>query len=65
MININANVNTCEGYANCVIAASDVFDIDDNGVVTLIQTTVDESRRHEITEAVRSCPVAALWMEEP
>ncbi|MQA17316.1 MAG: ferredoxin, partial [Pseudonocardiaceae bacterium] len=31
MIKIRKDIETCEGYANCVVAASDVYDLDDDG----------------------------------
>lgn len=64
MIRIVADVGRCEGYANCVVAASDVYDIDDDGKVVLLRSTVDEVDRDRVAEAVRSCPVAAIRLED-
>lgn len=64
MIRIVADVGRCEGYANCVVAASDVYDIDDDGKVVLLRSTVDEIDRDRVAEAVRSCPVAAIRLED-
>lgn len=62
---IKADLGLCQGYANCVVAADDAFDIDDDGVVVLLRTDVPESDRARLEEAARSCPVSALTVEGP
>lgn len=57
---VRADTALCQGYANCVAAAPDVFDIDDEGVVVLLRDDVPEDDRDRIDQAVRSCPVSAL-----
>ncbi|MQA11627.1 MAG: ferredoxin [Pseudonocardiaceae bacterium] len=64
MLKIAADIGKCEGYANCVVAASDVYDIDDDGKVVVLRDTVEESDRAKVDEAVRSCPAAAIWLED-
>lgn len=61
---VRADLDTCLGYANCVVGADDYFDVDDDGVVVLLQVDVPESDRGRVEEAVRSCPVSALKVEE-
>ena len=64
MATVKANLSLCQGYANCVVAAGDYFDIDDDGVVVLLKVDVPESERTRVEEAARSCPVSALWVED-
>ncbi|MEX0427726.1 ferredoxin [Nocardioides sp. DS6] len=64
MAKIVADLDACQGYANCVLAADDVFDIDDDGVVVVLRTTVEERDRARVEEAARSCPVSALRVED-
>lgn len=64
MIRIAADLDKCEGYANCVISAPDIYDIDDDGKVVILRATIDEDQRDTVTEAVRSCPASAIWLEE-
>lgn len=64
MAKIVADLDACQGYANCVVAADDVYDLDDDGVVVLLKSEVDESDRARVEEAARSCPVSALWLED-
>lgn len=64
MIHVSADMTKCEGYANCVISAPEVFDLGPDGKVIVLEETCEESRRSEIEEAVRSCPVSALSMSD-
>lgn len=63
-VRISADLDVCQGYANCVAGAGDVFDIDDDGVVVLLRTTVDEADRARVEAAARSCPVSALTVTQ-
>lgn len=61
---VKADIEACQGYANCVVGADDYFDIGDDGVVVLLKTEVPESERGRVEEAARSCPVNALVVED-
>jgi len=61
---LKANFEVCQGYANCVTAAPDAYDIDDDGVVALLKMEITEEERPRIEEAARSCPVSALTIED-
>lgn len=61
---VKADVELCQGYANCVMAADDTFDIDDDGIVVLLRADVPEQDRARVEEAARSCPVTALTVED-
>jgi len=61
---VKADLTVCQGYANCVVGAGDVFDIDDDGVVVVLKSVIPESDRHRVAAAVRSCPVNALRLED-
>lgn len=64
MPRLKADLDVCQGYANCVAAAPDTYDIDDDGVVVLLRDEISEEERPRIEEAVRSCPVNALSIED-
>jgi ferredoxin len=61
---VRADLSICQGYANCVVAAEDCFDMDDSGVVTVLRPSVPDEDRARVEQAARSCPVAALTLEE-
>ncbi|MGV7715519.1 ferredoxin [Mycobacterium kansasii] len=63
MTTLKADRGACQGYANCVAAAEDYFDVDDDGVVVLLKTAVPDSERVRVELVARSCPVSALRME--
>ncbi|WP_283136827.1 ferredoxin [Rhizohabitans arisaemae] len=64
MLGLIADLNACQGYANCVIAAPDTYDIDDDGLVVLLRARIPGEDRARVEEAARSCPVSALTIEE-
>jgi ferredoxin len=64
MPTVKADLQACQGYANCVVGATDYFDLDDDGIVVLLRTKVSEAERSRVTEAARSCPVSALVVED-
>lgn len=64
MPTVKSDLSLCQGYANCVMAADDYFDIDDDGLVVLLKTDVPESERARVEEAARTCPVSALQVED-
>jgi 3-phenylpropionate/trans-cinnamate dioxygenase ferredoxin reductase subunit len=61
---VKADLGQCQGYANCVVAADDVFDIGDDGVVVvLLRAQIPDSDLARVQTAARSCPVSALTVE--
>ena len=63
MPKLRADFEACQGYGNCVAAAPDVFDLDDEGIVALLLDEVPDSERNRLERAVRTCPVSALFMD--
>jgi ferredoxin len=61
---INVDLDKCQGFANCVMAAPEHFDLNDDSLVVVLDRDVDEARRTDIEEAIRSCPVEAIWLAE-
>jgi ferredoxin len=64
VIQVRANVRICDGFANCVTAAPDLFDIDDDDRVIVLQGDLDDAERPRVEEAIRSCPVSALTIAD-
>jgi ferredoxin len=59
---ISADIGKCQGYGNCVALDGDHFDLDDDGMVLVLRDAVVEAEVEGTQEAVRSCPVAAIWL---
>lgn len=54
----------CEGHGECVVAAPEIFDLDEDGEkAVLLQEEPGEELRAQATEAVKICPIAALRLE--
>jgi ferredoxin len=63
-VRIKLDVNNCQAYANCMMTAPRVFDLDeDAGVAIILQEKPPEELRAAVEEAVRSCPVQALSLD--
>lgn len=61
---VKADFGACQGYANCVMTAPEVYDIDDDGTVVLLKDEISDEERPKVDEAVNTCPVSALSIED-
>ena len=53
----------CQGHANCMGEAPEVFDVSASGKLTVLQPRPDEALRAEVEAAVKYCPTGALSIE--
>jgi len=64
-VKIIADLETCQGYANCVVEAPDVFDIDEStGKVVVLEASPQPGMEADARRAVAACPVKALSVED-
>ena len=61
---IEADRETCIGAGNCVLAAENVFDQDDDATVVVLQERPEGDDLTAAREAVQSCPAGALRLVE-
>jgi len=54
----------CEANAICVGLAPEVFDLDDDDNLTILQPHPPADQLDRVRHAVRSCPKAALTLSE-
>jgi ferredoxin len=64
VIQVKVNLRICEGFANCVVAAPDLFDLDDDDKVIILEEELDGGERARVEEAIRTCPVSALTIAD-
>ena len=60
---IHADAGKCQGYGNCAALDEEHFDLDDDGLVAIRRDTVTVAERDTTADAVRSCPVEAIWLD--
>ena len=54
----------CQSNGICQGMAPEVFEVDDDGYLQLLQEQPDESLRAKVESAVNSCPVQAISLVE-
>ena len=54
------NYDLCKGYGECMAEAPEVFSVDDEGSLTVLQESPDEALREKVQRAVDHCPTFAL-----
>ena len=61
---IKADRDVCIGAGNCVVAAENVFDQDDEAMVVVLAEQPEGADANAAREAVTMCPSGALSVEE-
>ncbi|MFF1299091.1 MULTISPECIES: ferredoxin [unclassified Streptomyces] len=57
------DMNKCKDHGQCVFAAPDVFQLDDNGRLAYVSDP-DDALRDEVEEAADVCPLQAIRIED-
>jgi ferredoxin len=57
---VKADFDLCESNAICVGIAPDVFEVDDDDYLQILDDEVTDDNRARVEQAVASCPKAAL-----
>ena len=64
-LKVKVDREKCVGAGQCVMAAPDVFDQqEEDGIVILLDESPDESRRAKVTKAARLCPAKVIEVED-
>lgn len=61
---VRVDLKQCESNALCMGVAPEVFLLDDDDVLHVIDESPDESLRPKILDAIRLCPKQAISLEE-
>jgi ferredoxin len=54
----------CESNGLCMAAAPEVFELQDDDTLMVLQETPDESQRAKVADAVRACPKQAITLQD-
>jgi ferredoxin len=61
---VTADRRICVGAGMCVLAAPEIFDQDDDGIVKVLRTAPEEGEEAAAGEAAHLCPSGAVQIEE-
>jgi ferredoxin len=54
----------CESNGLCVLAAPEVFELQDDDTLLILQETPDESLLGKVGDAIRNCPKRAISLQD-
>ena len=54
----------CESNGLCMAAAPEVFELQDDDTLMILQETPDETLRSKVVDAVRACPKQAITLQD-
>ena len=63
MIKVVVDLDLCQNHGQCVFAAPQVFELDEEGELVVLQDEVGEDLRANVEEAADVCPTQALTVE--
>ena len=59
---IKVDFDLCQGHAVCMGEAPEVFLVDDDGYLTILQPNPPEALRPQVEQAVKYCPTGAITL---
>lgn len=62
-IKVVVDRDVCQNHGQCAFAAPQVFELDEEGELVVLQEEIDESLRDNVEEATDVCPVQAITIE--
>jgi ferredoxin len=63
VIRVVVDRDLCQNHGQCVFAAPQVFELDDDGELVQLQDEVGEDLRANVEEAADVCPTQAITIE--
>jgi ferredoxin len=60
---VSVDTGRCQGHARCNSLCPDVFDLNEDGFVVLLTSSVGDELADEVREAERNCPERAISTE--
>lgn len=63
MLKIVTDASRCQGHARCNALCPDVFDLDEDGYVVLLTSSVGDELAGAVREAELNCPEGAISVD--
>jgi ferredoxin len=63
-MNIEVDLDLCQGHAMCQLEAPEVFEVPRRGTVVVLDESPPARLRTQVESAVRNCPTQALTIVE-
>jgi ferredoxin len=63
-VKVIVDFDLCDAHGTCVDACPEVFDLDDDDNLHILNENPGEELRGKVQAAVRGCPKAAITLEE-
>lgn len=60
MMRVEFDEPRCDGFGFCEEVAPEVFETDDEGMLTILMDEIPDELADKVEAATRACPVAAL-----
>ena len=60
---VGVDRDRCVGSGTCEALAPDVFEVDDDGVLTVLRDEPAEGEQADVRDAVTACPTRALTLD--
>jgi ferredoxin len=57
---VSVDTGRCQGHARCNAISPEVFDLDEEGFVVLLTSSIDEHLVASVREAEHNCPERAI-----
>ena len=61
---IEIDTDLCQGHGVCEVEAEDVFQVDDQGNMTVLQLTPSADLHDDVRAAAKYCPTQAIRLVE-
>ncbi len=61
---ITVDLDACMSNAQCMIAAPEVFELREDGILEILQVEPPEALRAKVTLAARLCPTQAITIDD-
>jgi len=63
-VKVTIDYDLCQGHGVCMGEAPEVFRLNDDGEITILQESPPDGQRKKVQMAARFCPTGAISIED-